>query len=78
MTVSYTHLKYQLKGWQMLKEENAELIIDGKRVENDYTFVADDEEMKIEITEIKVWRYKSKTWKHNKNGYYNRTGKCRQ
>ena len=34
----------------MLKEENAELIIDGKRVENDYTFVADDEEMKIEIT----------------------------
>ena len=22
--------KYQLKGWQMLKEENAELIIDGK------------------------------------------------
>ena len=42
--------KYQLKGWQMLKEENAELVIDGKRVENDYTFVADDEEMKIEIT----------------------------
>jgi len=41
--------KYQLVGWQMLKEENAELIIDGKRVENDYTFVADDEEMKIEI-----------------------------
>ena len=33
----------------MLKEENAELIIDGKRVENDYTFVADDEEMKVEI-----------------------------
>ena len=42
--------KYQLKGWQMLKKENAELVIDGKRVENDYTFVADDEEMKIEIT----------------------------
>ena len=41
--------KYQLVGWQMLKEENAELIIDGKRVENDYTFVADDEEMKVEI-----------------------------
>ncbi|HAQ1693986.1 MULTISPECIES: SrtB-anchored collagen-binding adhesin [Erysipelotrichales] len=41
--------KYQLKGWQMLKEENAELIIDGKRVENDYTFVADDEAMKVEI-----------------------------
>ena len=42
--------KYQLKGWQMLKEENAELLIDGKRVENDYTFVADDEEMKVEIS----------------------------
>ena len=42
--------KYQLKGWQMLKEENAELIIDGKRVENDYTFVADDEEMKVKIS----------------------------
>ena len=42
--------KYQLKGWQMLKEENAELVIDGKRVENDYTFVADDEEMKAEIS----------------------------
>ena len=42
-------IKYQLKGWQMLKEENAELMIDGKRVENDYTFIADDEEMKVEI-----------------------------
>lgn len=41
--------KYQLKGWQMIKDENAELIIDGKRVENDYTFIADDEEMKVEI-----------------------------
>ena len=41
--------KYQLKGWQMLKEENAELIINNKRVGNDYTFVADDEEMKVEI-----------------------------
>ena len=41
--------KYQLKGWQMLKEENAELIINNKRVGNDYTFVADDEAMKVEI-----------------------------
>ncbi|MCR0570855.1 VaFE repeat-containing surface-anchored protein [[Clostridium] innocuum] len=41
--------KYQLKGWQMLKEENAELVIDGKRVESEYTFTADSEEMKIEI-----------------------------
>ena len=42
--------KYQLKGWQMLKEENAELLIDGKRVESDYTFVADSEKMKVEIS----------------------------
>ena len=41
--------KYQLKGWQMVKEENAELIIDGKRVENDYTFIADKETMTVEI-----------------------------
>lgn len=41
--------KYQLKGWQMLKDENAELIIDGKRVENDYTFVADSENMKVKV-----------------------------
>ena len=42
--------KYQLKGWQMLKEENAVLLIDGKRVESDYTFVADSEKMKVEIS----------------------------
>ena len=41
--------KYQLKGWQMLKEENAELIINNKRVENDYIFTADSETMKVEI-----------------------------
>ena len=41
--------KYQLKGWQMLKEENVELLIDGQRVENSYTFTADDEEMKIKM-----------------------------
>ena len=41
--------KYQLVGWQMLKEENAELLIDGQRVESDYTFTADSEEMKIEM-----------------------------
>jgi len=34
----------------MLKEENTELLINGKRVENDYTFIADDEAMKVEIT----------------------------
>lgn len=42
-------IKYQLKGWQMLKEENVELLINGQRVENSYTFTADDEEMKIEM-----------------------------
>ena len=41
--------KYQLKGWQMLKEENAELLIDGKHVESDYTFVADSYKMKVEV-----------------------------
>ena len=41
--------KYQLKGRQMLKEENAELLIDGQRVESDYTSIADSEEMKIEM-----------------------------
>ena len=33
----------------MLKEENAELLIDGKRVESDYTFTADSETMKVEV-----------------------------
>lgn len=41
--------KYQLKGWQMLKEENAELVIDGKRIENDYTFIADNENMEVQV-----------------------------
>ena len=41
--------KYQLSGWQMLKEENAELLIDGKRVENSYIFTADAESMEIQI-----------------------------
>ena len=34
----------------MLKEENAELLIDGKRVDSDYTFTADSEKMTVEIT----------------------------
>lgn len=41
--------KYQLKGWQLLKEENDELLINGQRVENSCTFTDDDEEMKIEM-----------------------------
>ena len=32
--------KYQLKGWQMVKSENAQLLVDSKPVENDYTFTA--------------------------------------
>ncbi len=42
--------KYQLKGWQMVKDENVELLIDGKRVENDYTFTAADTKMEVEIS----------------------------
>ena len=41
--------KYQLVGWQMLKEDNTELLIDGERVENSYIFTADDKDMKIEM-----------------------------
>ena len=41
--------KYQLVGWQMLKEENAELIINDKCVENDYIFTADSETMEVKI-----------------------------
>lgn len=40
---------YQLVGWQMLKEDNAELLINGERVENSYTFTADSEHMEVEI-----------------------------
>ena len=38
--------KYQLKGWQMVKSENAQLLVDGKPVENDYTFTTKDSKMK--------------------------------
>ena len=41
--------KYQLKGWEMVKSENAELIVNGERVENDYTFTAKDSKMEVEI-----------------------------
>ena len=33
----------------MLKKENAELLINGKRVKSDYTFTADSETMKVEV-----------------------------
>lgn len=42
-------VKYQLKGWEMVKSENAELIVNDKRVENDLTFTATDSAMEIQI-----------------------------
>ena len=42
-------VKYTLKGWEMVKSENAQLLIDGKPVENDLTFTADDSKMEVEI-----------------------------
>ena len=33
----------------MLKEENAELLINGKRMKSDYTFIADSKTMKVEV-----------------------------
>ena len=40
---------YKLSGWQMLKDKNAELKIDGKRVENDLTFTAEAKDMEVQI-----------------------------
>ena len=42
--------KYQLKGWQMVKSENAQLLVDGKPVESDYSFTAKDSKMEVEIS----------------------------
>ena len=42
-------VKYQLKGWEMVKSENAELIVNGKRVENELTFTATDTKMEVQI-----------------------------
>ena len=41
--------KYQLKGWEMVKSENAELLVNGERVENDLTFTAIDTKMEVQI-----------------------------
>ena len=41
--------KYKLSGWQMVKAENAKLIIDGKEVTNDYEFIADKENMEVQV-----------------------------
>lgn len=43
-------VSYRLVGWQMVKEEQAELLIDGKRVESDLTFTAEDSSMELELT----------------------------
>lgn len=42
--------KYQLKGWQMVKSKNAQLLVDGKPVESDYTFTAKKSEMEVEVS----------------------------
>lgn len=42
--------KYTLKGWEMVKSENVELLIDGERVENELTFTATDSEMEVQIS----------------------------
>ena len=42
-------VKYTLKGWEMVKSENAELLVKGKRVENDLTFTAEDSKMEVQI-----------------------------
>mgnify|MGYP002583958337 FL=1 len=44
-----TGVKYTLKGWEMVKSENAALIVGGKRVENDLTFTATDTKMEVQI-----------------------------
>ncbi len=44
-----TGTQYQLKGWQMVKSENAHLLVDGKPVENDLTFTATDSKMDVQI-----------------------------
>lgn len=42
-------VKYTLKGWQMVKSENTELLVNGKRVENNLTFTAEDSKMEVQI-----------------------------
>ena len=41
--------EYTLTGVQMLKDSNAELIINGEKVTSEYTFVADSEEMEVKV-----------------------------
>ena len=42
-------VKYTLKGWEMVKSENTELLVNGKRVENALTFTAEDSKMEVQI-----------------------------
>ena len=42
-------VKYTLKGWEMVKSENAELLVNGKRIENDLAFTATDSQMEVRI-----------------------------
>lgn len=49
---NHAYLLRQLVVWQMLKEENTELLINEKCVESDYTFTADSKKMKEEVTYI--------------------------
>ena len=42
-------MKYILKGWEMVKSENAELLVNGERVENDLAFTATDTKMEVQI-----------------------------
>ncbi len=41
--------KYRLYGWEMIREKNKELIVDGRRVENAVEFTAEKENEKTEI-----------------------------
>ena len=43
-------IRDRLKGWQMVKDENAELLIDGEPVQSDYTFTANKEQMEVEVS----------------------------
>lgn len=40
---------YRLTGWEMLKSENAELLINGRRVENTEEFTAKSESMEVQV-----------------------------
>ena len=41
--------KYKLVGWQMLKDKNSKLTVNGKDVSNEYIFIADAENMVVVV-----------------------------